>query len=229
MKKSTMDRTKLGGVAGLLLVGALGAPDAAGAAGVRFSDFTPLAASASPTANEATPITFGNPSFQQLSVADRESQLAAGVPNSGNWDMNTVNETGPRKGEFLFTVFETGQSGIQRHEVATGTTETIWYSPAVAPSAGAHVAFDASYWTPWGTFITAEESWCTVPAGCTSGYGRLFELKNPTTAPGITGTVTPASNAGAEMVHQNVIPRVSHEGIQFDKANPLCVKRFFWA
>jgi len=39
--------------------------------GLRFSDVTPLIASASPTANEATPITFGNPEFAQQSIADR--------------------------------------------------------------------------------------------------------------------------------------------------------------
>ena len=216
MKTPSRGRARLATVGGLL-AGALALADVAGANGVRFSDFTPLASSAGPTATEATPITFGNPAFQQRSVADRSTQLAAGAPNSGNWDMNTINETGPHKGRFLFTVFETGQSGVQRYEVATGKTDTIWYSPQV----GDHVAFDASYWTPWGTFITAEESWCTAAAGCTSNYGRLFELKNPTTAPGITGPLTSTSNDDARMVHQNVVPRVSHEGIQFDKAGNM--------
>lgn len=185
---------------------------------VRFSDFTPLTASAGPTADETKPITLSNAAFQQRSVADRTTQLAAGAPNSGNWDMITVNETGPEKGRFLFTVFETGQSGVQRHEVATGKTETIWFNP----KPGGHVAFDASYWTPWGTFITAEESWCSNPVGCTtSPYGRLFEFKNPTTAPAITEPLTATSNDGAEFFHRNVIPRTSHEGIQFDKAGNM--------
>ena len=51
------------------------------------------------------------------------------MPNSGNWDMNTVNETGPHKGRYLFTVFETGQAGVQRHDLLTGATDTIWHSP----------------------------------------------------------------------------------------------------
>ena len=124
--------------------------------------------------------------------------------------MITVNETGPRKGSFLFTPFETGQSGIQRTDLATGETETIWNSPAV----GGHVAFDASYWTPWGTYITAEESWCSAPTGCTSSpYGRFFELTNPLTA----DSVTDAAGEAGDLEHRNVIPRVSHEGIQFDK------------
>ena len=44
--------------------------------------------------------------------------------------MNTVNETGPHKGRYLFTVFETGNSGVQRHDLQTGETDTIWQSPA---------------------------------------------------------------------------------------------------
>jgi hypothetical protein len=184
----------------------------------RFSDFTPLANSAGPTGDVAMPITLSNAAFEQRSVADRVSQLAAGAPNTGSWDMITVNETGPRKGRFLFTVFETGQAGVQRHNIATGRTQTIWLSP----QEGDHVSFDASYWTPWGTHITAEESWCTDPAGCTtSPHGRLFELKNPITAPAITEPVTGASNDGAEFVHQNVVPRTSHEGIQFDNAGNM--------
>ena len=79
------------------------------------------------------------------------TQLAASKPNSGNWDMITVNETGRHKGRYLFTVFETGQAGVQRHDLQDGQTDTIWQSLA----AGGHVAFDASFWTPWGTLITA--------------------------------------------------------------------------
>ena len=131
--------------------------------------------------------------------------------------MNTVNETGPHKGRYLFTVFETGQSGVQRIDLLTGETETIWQGPAP----GSHVAFDASYWTPWGSFITAEESWTTAAAGATSPYGRLFELKNPTTARGITLPLTASSNHDADFAHQTVVPRVSHEGIQFDQQGSM--------
>jgi secreted PhoX family phosphatase len=198
---------------GLLLAGGVVFADG----GTRFSDFTPLPGSAGPTSDEAAPITFGNPSFHQESIADRMGQLAIGAPNSGNWDMTTVNETGRHKGRYLYTVFETGQSGVQRHDRWEGRTETIWQS--LEP--GGHVAFDACYWTPWGTLITAEESWATDPAGATSPYGRLFELKNPLRAPGILEPLTPDSNAGADFVHQNVIPRTSHEGIQFDEAGNM--------
>lgn len=181
---------------------------------VSFADFAPLAASAPPTADEAAPITFGNPTFRQRSIADRSTQLAAGKPNSGNWDMNTLNETGRHPGRYLYTVFETDQSGVQRHDLRTGRTETIWHSPVPEQ----HVAFDPSFWTPWGTLITGEEAW---DASVVLPFGRLFELRNPRTAPAITNPLTASSNDGAIFVHRNVVPRTAHEGIQFDDAGNM--------
>lgn len=208
MNKPTLALAVAGSLA---LAGIAASAGVAGATYTSFDQFTPLASSAGPTTDEAHPITFGSAAFQQRSIADRNTQLAATEPNSGNWDMITVNDTGPRKGGFLFTPFETGQSGIQRTDLATGETKTVWFSPAP----GGHVAFDASYWTPWGTYITAEESWCTEPAGCTtSRYGRFFELTNPLTAASVTGNV----GEDGVLEHRNVIPRVSHEGVQFDKS-----------
>lgn len=208
-----MNRTAVGlaSASGLVLTAVLAASGATAAGNTRFSDFTPLPASSGPTADEAMPITFGNPLFQQRSIASVNEQIAKGAPNSGVWDMNTVNETGPHKGSHLFTPFESGQSGVQRTDLATGETETIFYSPAP----GDYVRWDASYWTPWGTYLTAEEEWCDDPTGCkTNPYGRLFELTNPLTADSVTDT----SGEAADLHHRNVIPRVSHEGIQFDKS-----------
>lgn len=123
--------------------------------------------------------------------------------------MNTVNETGDHKGRYLFTPFESGRSGVQRTDPKTGETETLF----IAEEPGDYVRWDASNWTPWGTYITAEEEWCTAPAGCTTNpYGRLFELTNPLTA----GSVTEHGEA-AVVEHRNVIPRVSHEGVRFDR------------
>ncbi|NOT25515.1 MAG: DUF839 domain-containing protein [Acidobacteria bacterium] len=219
--KMSLSRPKLTAAGSLLLAGTV-----AFAAGTRFSDFTPLSSSAGPTADESMPITFGNPAIQQRSIADRHTQLVALKPNgltvvnnAAGWDMNTLNETGRRAGRYLFTVFEEEVPGVQRHDLRTGETDTIWTSYAL-PVAGAPQAadgFDPSFWTPWGTLITAEESWETVAAGSTSRYGRVFEFKNPVTAPGIYNPVTAASNAGADFTHKNVIPRSSHEGIQFDR------------
>jgi len=191
----------------------------ANGAQAQFSNYTPLTSSAGPTANEATPITLSSPNFTQASIADRTTQLAANKPNTGSWDMITQNETGANAGRYLFTVFETGSSGVQRHDLQNHVTETIWQSPGTAPALNSHVAFDASFWTPWGSYVTAEESWTTAVAGATTNpYGRLFEFKNPTTAPGI---LNGGNNAGANFLHKNVIPRTSHEGIQFDLAGNM--------
>ncbi|CAN5425170.1 hypothetical protein BH09ACT10_BH09ACT10_10280 [soil metagenome] len=193
-----------------LVIAGMMASTSTAASDTRFSDFSPLPSSAGPTANESAPISFGNPGFQQQSIASVSEQIAKGEPNSGVWDMITTNETGPHKGSHLFTPFESGQSGIQRTDLSSGETETIFYSPA----AGDYVRWDASFWTPWGTYITAEEEWCDDATGCkTNPYGRLFELSNPLTAV----SVTEADGTKADLQHRNVIPRVSHEGIQFDK------------
>ena len=198
----------------LAMAAAIGAISVGAQAQTNFDNFTPLTSSAGPTANEATPITLSSPLFSQVSIADRNAQLGLGQANSGNWDMITTNTSGPDQGRYLFTVFETGSSGVQRTDLLNGNaTTTIWQSPGTAPALNSHVAFDASYYTPWGTYITAEESWTTAAGGATtSPYGRLFELTNPLTATG---------NANANFLHRNVIPRTSHEGIQFDKNNNM--------
>lgn len=176
------------------------------AATTAFDNFTPLSSSAGPTATEATPFSLSSPNFSQASVVDRHTQLANGQFNSGNFDMITANETGPQAGRYLFTVFETDQAGIMRHDLQTGQTQTIWAAPARAPALNSAVAFDASHWTPWGTYLTAEESWGSQP----QPYGRLFEVKNPLTPNGL-----------ASVTHQNIIPRTSHEGIEFDAAGHM--------
>ena len=103
MNKPSLGTTIAGG---LLLAGLTAG--VAGAANSSFDEFTPLAGSAGPTADEANPITFGSPAFAQRSIADRATPQAAGEPNSGVWDMITTNETGPRKGSVLLTPFESG-------------------------------------------------------------------------------------------------------------------------
>ena len=193
-----------------LAFGLLALSHTAFAAGTYFDNFTPLAASAGPipvgSPLEATPITLSSLNFSQRSIANRTTQLGAGQFNSGSWDMITANDTGPDAGRNLFTVFETAQAGIQRTDRQTGITTTIWRAPAAAPALNSYVAYDASYWTPWGTFITAEESWGGQP----QPYGRLLEITNPLKA---SGTV--------DQVHRNIIPRTSHEGIMFDAAKNM--------
>ena len=183
-----------------LAVAALGAT----AQSSNFGNFIGLPSSvAAGSLPESAPFQLANSAWTQLSIADRATQLAAGQFNSGAWDMIDSNRTGADAGRYLFMGFETSQAGIQRYDRLAGTMTTLWNAPAV----GAAVNFDAARWTPFGTYITAEESWGAQP----QSYGRLFELVNPVTATAGTGTV----------IHANAVARVSHEGLAFDKNNNL--------
>lgn len=196
---------KLSFAVALTLVSASGfASDSA-----RFSDFTPMTGDVGEaTLPESAPYRLSSPHFSQMTIVARDPAQVSRF-DSGNYDMHTANETGPDAGRYLFTVFETGQAGIQRTDLRTMLTTTIWSSPAAAPALNSHVAFDASRWTPWGSFLTAEESWSDDPAK-PSIYGRLFEVVNPLAAP-----------ADIVIKHRDILPRVSHEGLAFDKKNNL--------
>lgn len=179
------------------------------AAGTAFSHFKPMTGDVGVgTLPESAPYRLSSPNFSQMTIVARDVTQAQRF-DSGDYDMHTANETGPDAGRYLFTVFETNQAGIQRTDLRTMITTTIWHSPAAAPALNSHVAFDASRWTPWGSFLTAEESW-SDPAGPTSIYGRLFEVTNPLAAP-----------ADINLVHRGILPRVSHEGLAFDGKNNL--------
>jgi len=180
------------------------------AVNTKFTDFTPLTSSAAGLPvdgpEEATPIALGNAKWSQRTVADRRTQNTL-VPNSnsGNWDMITSNETGADQGRYLFMPFETGSAGVQRIDTQNPHYEDRTVT-IVAPGTMGFVSGDASRWTPWGGYLTAEESW-----GTGSTKGRLFEVTNPITA----------GPNGGDFVWRSNVPRVAHEGLAFDKNNTL--------
>lgn len=197
-------------LAAVASLGALALSAPALAATSNFSNFTPLPASAGPIpvggAGEATPLLLSSPNFSQKAIADRTTQNTL-VPgsNSGSWDMIDTNRTGPNAGRYLFMPFEAGSAGVQRVDLwdSNYSTRTV---TIVAPGTNGFTSGDASRWTPWGGYLTAEESW-----GTGSSKGRLFEVTNPTTA---------VANGGS-FVQRSVIPRVSHEGLAFDANKAL--------
>jgi secreted PhoX family phosphatase len=171
----------------------------------QFSVFTPLSSSVpAGSLPESAPFLLANPAWTQQSIADRATQLGLGEADSGNWDMTTANETGANAGRYLFSPFETGTAGVKRTDLLTLQTKTV-----VAPGAGSFgfVSGDASRWAPWGGYLTAEESW-----GGGSTKGRLFELTNP---------VTTTDSTTSNFVLRGILPRVSHEGLVFDKNKSL--------
>ena len=180
------------------------------AASTKFSNFTPLTNSAAALPvdgpEEATPITLSNPKWSQRTLADRRTQNNLVMnSNSGNWDMITSNETGPNAGRYLFMPFETGTAGVQRIDTQDPHYDTRTVT-IVQPGTQGFVSGDASRWTPWGGYLTAEESW-----GTGSVKGRLFEVTNPITA----------GQYGGHFVWRSNVPRVSHEGLAFDENNTL--------
>jgi len=167
-----------------------------------FDAFTPLASSvAGGSLPEDQPLQLSSPNFIQKTLNANDLGAQNGNVKLGdNWDMNTLNENGPQAGRFLFTPYETSSAGVRRLDVQTGQAETI-----VANGTQGFVAGDASRWTPFGTYLTAEESW-----GAGSSKGRLFEVTDPLAAPGATGFTA-----------RTILPRVSHEGLAFDDENNL--------
>jgi secreted PhoX family phosphatase len=184
----------------------LAALSVCGAVEAQFSNYTPLASSAGPTLDESMPLTLSSPLFAQQSIADRANQntLHPGS-DSGAWDMIVANETGSDAGRFLFSPYETNTAGVFRVDLNDPNYNTRTVT-IVAPGTLSFVAGDMAKWAPWGGFLTAEESW-----GVGSDRGRLFEVTDPTTA---------AANS-ANFVARTVIPRVSHEGLQFDASRAM--------
>src|SRR4029450_1842515 len=128
----------------------------------KFSDMTPLTRSAAPVGvgddEDATPIALSNPKWSQRTLADRRTQNSLVMnSNSGNWDMITSNLTGPNAGRYLFMPFETGTAGVQRIDTQDPNYNTRTVT-IVQPGTQGFVSGDASRWTPWGGYLTAEEA-----------------------------------------------------------------------
>jgi len=132
------------------------------------------------------------------------------------WDMIDTNRTGADQGRYLFFPFEPSNqagdntgSGALRYDTWTGAADTI-----VPVGTQNWQRGDASRWAPWGGWITGEENF--NPGGAASvATGRLFEVTNP-----LTATATNLTDGTGNLVQRNnVIPRVSHEGLAFDSAN----------
>ena len=169
-----------------------------------FDQFTPLRGDVGvATLPDAAPYRLSSPQFTQRTLIARDPAQIQRF-DSGHYDMITANESGPDAGRYLFIPFETNQAGIQRFDLRTQTVVTLWASRVAAPALASYVAFDASFWTPWASLLTAEEAW-TRRSGAPSHYGRLLEVLNPLAAP-----------ADIKLVHRNILPRVAHEGLAFD-------------
>jgi uncharacterized protein len=168
---------------------------------IEFENFTPLTKSTSGGAlPESNPLLLSSPNFTQITISENDrGPLNGGMKLGDSWDMITLNENGPQAGQYLFNPYEIRNAGVKRLDLTTMQSVTI-----VPEGTLGFIYGDSALWTPWGTFLTTEESW----GGSTNG--RIFEITNPLADPSSINFVT-----------RSIIPRVAHEGITFDKDNTL--------
>jgi len=108
-------------------------------------------------------------------------------------DMNTVNETGPHAGRYMYRTHEVRNvpegGAISVVDLTTGDTKILAQDVSWN-------ALDGIRWTPWGSLVFAEE---------TAG-GRLFEIiLDPNNLMSVL-----------EVIDRPVVGRLAHEGIDID-------------
>jgi uncharacterized protein len=162
--------------------------------------FTPLAASAPciPGGAGAYPNEqpfLLPPGFTQVVIA-REGDGGS----TDNWDMQTLNETGPQAGRLLFRTHEVLENGqVTVTDLRTNTTRVLaqridWNR------------LDGIVWTPWQTLLIVEEM---RPERTPS----MTDPGNPQALAGLVFEVNPRTGAS---VARPALGAKAHEGIRFD-------------
>src|SRR5439155_15855999 len=106
--------------------------------------FQPLPTSAACSAGQPETNQFLLPPGYVQSVIAREGDGGS----TDEWDQNTVNETGPDAGRFLYRAHEVSTNGqVTVTDLATGVTRVL------AQRADWN-RLDGTAWTPWGTLLT---------------------------------------------------------------------------
>ncbi|MCI0507336.1 MAG: PhoX family protein [Gammaproteobacteria bacterium] len=131
--------------------------------------------------------------FEQMIVSD-ETALNIYTGGRDDWhDMNTVNETGPMAGRFMYRTHEVrGEpegGAVSVVNLETGETKVLAQDPTWD-------ALDGIRWTSWGTILFAEEI----------DGGRLLEI------------VLDENDrmTAAEVIDRPAVGRLAHEGIDVD-------------
>jgi hypothetical protein len=137
--------------------------------------------------------------FTQAIVSD-ETDLNIYDGGRDDWhDMNTVNETGPQAGRFLYRTHEVRGvpegGAVSVVDLQTGVTRLLAQDTSWD-------ALDGIRWTPWGTVLFAEEV----------DGGRLFEIV-------LNNDLVSAS----AVIDRPAVGRIAHEGIDLDAAGNVYV------
>lgn len=138
--------------------------------------------------------------FTQKIISD-ESALNIYDGGRDDWhDMNTVNETGPQAGRFMYRTHEVRGvpegGAVSVVDLKTGETRILVQDVS-------WVALDGIRWTQWGTLVFAEET----------AAGRFFEV-----------ILDPNDRMKAlEVIDRPAVGRLAHEGIDIDAAGNVYV------
>lgn len=138
--------------------------------------------------------------FSQAIIA-RQSDLTT-MNSEVNFDMLTLNETGPQAGRYLYRTHEVRPwAGLSVTDLWTGQSSMVveradWES------------FDGLVWTPWGTLLMAEE--------------RVTQSYRDPQYPGIErGLVYEYFPSTGQVIARPAIGARSHEGLRFDPQGNL--------
>ena len=176
----------------------------------QFGNFDALATSAACVAPPATLAGFAAyqpfvlpAGYAQRILADEVTDFGPVAGTGANLpDMNTLNETGPEAGRYLYRTHEVGSNGaITAFDLVTGTVSLV-------DQQSHYERLDGIVWSPWNTLLFAEE---TIVAsqqdpGAPQAVGGLVYEWDPAT--------------GVSVARPAVGPR-SHEGLRFDAQGNL--------
>ena len=185
--------------AGLIVAGAAAAAQQEGPASGPFQ-FTPL-----PTSAACVPGGAGTyPNEQPFLLPPGYVQTIVARQGDGgtidNWDMSTLNETGPQAGRFLYRTHETLENGM------VSVTDLETRTTSILAQSSYWNRLDGIVWTPWNTLLVAEEMRperqpsTPDPRVPQAQAGLLYEV-DP-----VSGVEIPRPALGAR----------AHEGIRFD-------------
>ena len=162
--------------------------------------FTPLTASAPCVAGG----TGSDPNEQPFVLPAGFTQTVLAREGDGgttdNWDMNTLNETGPQAGRFLYRTHETLTNGqLSVTDLETGMT-------SVLVERADWNRMDGIVWTPWRTLLVAEEM----------RPERLPSTPDPDFPDAQAGLVYEVDPVTGDVDVRPALGAKAHEGMRFD-------------
>src|SRR5512138_466917 len=159
--------------------------------------FTPLDASAVCT------VSGGDPNAPFLIPTGYTQSIVASEPAFADApDMNTVNETGPQAGRFLYRPSEGSVGQVTVTDLVTGQTKLI-------AARSDWEGMDPIVWTPWGTLLVGEETNAQQrpdPDFPSAVGGLMYEIFLHQGDPTVADSVVARPALGAK----------AHEGTRFD-------------